>query len=268
MTGLLKKMEAILTKRPVYANVNVLSADARLQGRSALVTGATSGIGLAIAERLSDEGAIVHVTGRNASKLAELDALGFVAHQLDVRDCGAITQVMQDVFLRDAPDILVNNAGVYRYSSFLDCSEETWDEVVDSNLKGAFFVAQEFCRRAIERGRGGAVINIASNTGLMGAWSCYAASKHGICGLTQGLGKELLKEGITVNAIAPGPVATPINGRSSESELGYRSASDGRMAVVEEIADLVVWLVSPAACHVTGQVIALDGGESCSLIRC
>ncbi|WP_165249036.1 SDR family NAD(P)-dependent oxidoreductase [Adlercreutzia sp. ZJ141] len=268
MIEILKKVKDVLARQPVYANVNVLSADARLQGRSALVTGATSGIGLAIAERLSDEGAVVHVTGRNASKLAELGERGFVAHQLDVRDRAAIARVMEDVFSQDTPDILVNNAGVYRCPSFLDCSEAVWDEVVDSNLKGTFFVAQEFCRRVMKRGCEGTVINIASNTGLMGAWSCYAVSKHGICGLTQGLGKELLKEGITVNAIAPGPVATPLNGRSSESELGYPPASDGRMAVAEEIADLSVWLVSPAARHMTGQVIALDGGESCSLMRC
>ncbi|WP_165051603.1 MULTISPECIES: SDR family NAD(P)-dependent oxidoreductase [unclassified Adlercreutzia] len=268
MIEILKKVKDVLAKQPVYANVNVLSADARLQGRSALVTGATSGIGLAIVERFSDEGAVVHVTGRNASKLAELGERGFVAHQLDVRDRAAIARVMEDAFSLDPPSILVNSAGVYRYASFLDCSEEKWDEVLDSNLKGTFFVTQEFCRRAIERKIEASVINIASNTGLMGAWSCYAASKHGICGLTEGLGKELLGKGVTVNAIAPGPVATPINGRSSESELGYPPASDERMAVVEEIADLSVWLVSSAARHMTGQVIALDGGESCSLMRC
>lgn len=268
MSKVKQKIKRILSRRPVIANISISQTEGRLSGKTAFVTGATSGIGLEIAKRYKSEGAVVHVAGRNALKLKELEKEGYIAHQLDVREIESIVSVMNEVFSVQPPSVLVNSAGIYRYPSFLECTEEVWDEVLDSNLKGTFFVTQQFCKHLLPSGREGSIINIASNTGVLGAWSCYGASKHGVCGLTEGLGKELLSKGVTVNTIAPGPVATPINGRTSEDDIEYSFSSNGRMAVVEEVAELAVWLASPSLRHMTGQTIAYDGGESCSLIHC
>ena len=256
---------------PVYAKVELAVPSARMEGKTAFVTGATSGIGLAIAKRFIDEGAIVHAAGRDISKIknyASLDSSRLVLHTLDVRDCQNIEVVMSKAFTPGPIDVLVNSAGVYRSTSFFSCSKEDWDEMLSTNLGGLFLCSKSFCQHLIDLNRGGSVINMASNTGVIGAWAGYGACKQAVCGLTEGLGKELLRYGITVNAIAPGPVATPINGRTSDSELGYPPASDGRMALPEEVAELALYLASPAARHITGQVVALDGGESCTCIRC
>lgn len=271
LKSVLKRLIRAAGGPPVYAKVEITAPSTRMKGRTAFVTGATSGIGLAIAKRFIEEGATVHVAGRDLSKINEsisAPSSRLIPHVLDVCDWQDIETEIHNAFALGPIDILVNSAGIFRSTSFFNCSKNEWDEMLNTNLSGLFQCSKNFSEHVVSLKRQGTIINIASNTGLIGAWAGYGACKQAVCGLTEGLGKELPRYGITMNAIAPGPVATPINGRTSNSELGYPPASDGRMALAEEVAELALYLASPAARHITGQVIAFDGGESCTCVRC
>ncbi len=242
----------------------------QLANQIAVVTGAGRGIGRAIALKFAAEGADVVCVSRtteNSEKVAgEARALGRKAwaHAVDVSDAGAVEAAAEKILGETGRiDILVNNAGVTRDGLLMRMSEEEWDTVLDTNLKGAFLFSKAFVRSFI-RQRSGRVINVASVIGLMGnAGQCnYAASKAGLLGFTKSLARELASRSITVNALAPGFVETDMTAGLSEElrQTILKQIPMGRIGTAEDIADAALFLAGPSARYITGQVITVAGG--------
>ncbi|MCM5554300.1 SDR family NAD(P)-dependent oxidoreductase [Pleomorphomonas sp. NRK KF1] len=249
-----------------------------LEGRKALVTGASRGIGQAIAVALAGAGADVAITARNASSLGEtsaaIEALGrqVVALAHDVRDvAGSRTVVERAAEDLGGLDIVVNNAGYEEVTPSLDIEEDVWDRVVDTNLKGAFFVAQAAARRMQADGRGGAIVNLASLTSYVGVPTAvpYGSSKAGILGMTQALATEWAGLGIRVNAVAPGYFRTAMTDVFYRNDAWQTSMLAkiplGRFGALDDLAGAVIFLASDASAYVTGQCIPVDGGYLASI---
>ncbi len=241
-----------------------------LANQIAVVTGAGRGIGRAIALKFAAEGADVVVVSRtqeNSEKAAaEIRLLGRKAwaFAVDVSDSGAVSAAAEKILAEAGKvDILVNNAGVTRDVLLMRMGDADWDLVLNTNLKGAFLVTKAFSRAMI-KARSGRIINISSVIGLIGnAGQCnYAASKAGLIGFTQSAAKELAGRNITVNAIAPGFIQTDM---TSELKEEMRTAllkqiPLGTFGEADDIAGAALYLASPAARYVTGQVLTVDGG--------
>jgi len=237
-----------------------------LAGRRALVTGANAGIGRAIAVTLAGQGAHVICAGRRDcdETLAEIAAAGGAGEglRLDFVD----PMAARDVFSGAKIDILVNNAGIIRRADSVDFTEADWDAVVDVNMKAVFFTTQAFGRELIGRGRPGAVVSIASLLSFQGGIRVpsYTASKHGVAGLTKILANEWAVHGITVNAVAPGYIATAnteaLRDDPERSRAILERIPAGRWGAPEDIGGTVAFLCSHAARYVTGTVINVDGG--------
>jgi 3-oxoacyl-[acyl-carrier protein] reductase len=242
----------------------------QLENQIAVVTGAGRGIGRAIALKFAQAGANVVCVSRtqeNSEKVAaEITALGRKSWPLavDVADSKAV-KAATDKLVADCGriDILVNNAGVTRDGLLMRMSDEDWDAVLDTNLKGAFHFTRELFR-IFAKQRAGRIINITSVIGLIGnPGQCnYAASKAGLIGFTQSVAKELASRGVTVNAIAPGFIETDMT-----SDLNPELKANilkmipmGRFGAADDIADAALFLASPAARYITGQVLTVDGG--------
>ena len=239
----------------------------RLDGKRALVTGANTGIGQAIAVGLAEAGAHVLAAGRSscAETVAHIERRAGIgeAVTLDLADPRAAAErvaAMGDL------DILVNNAGIIRRADSVDYTEADWDDVMDVNLKAVFLLSQAFARQALARDSGGRIVNIASLLSFQGGIRvpAYTASKHGVAGLTKVLANEWAAQGINVNAVAPGYIAT--NNTQALRDDPKRSAEilgripAGRWGRPEDIAGAVTFLCSPAAHYVTGAVLNVDGG--------
>jgi 3-oxoacyl-[acyl-carrier protein] reductase len=242
----------------------------QLANQIAVVTGAGRGIGRAIALQFAAEGAdvvCVSRTAENSEKVAaEVRAAGRKAWALavDVSDGAAVNAASAKILAEAGRvDILVNNAGVTRDGLLMRMSDEDWDVVLNTNLKGAFHFTRAFSRSFIKQ-RSGRIINIASIIGLIGnAGQCnYAASKAALIGLTKSIARELASRGITVNAVAPGFVETDMTAVLKEelkTELLKRIPLNS-LGKPEDIAGAALYLASPAARYVTGQVLTVDGG--------
>ncbi len=242
----------------------------QLANQIAVITGAGRGIGRAIALRFAAAGAdvvCISRTAENAEKAAgEVRALGRRAWALavDVADTAAVNGAAEKILAEPGRvDILVNNAGVTRDGLLLRMSDEDWDAVVDTNLKGAFLMTRALARSFIKQ-RSGRILNIASVVGLIGnAGQCnYAASKAALLGLTKSAARELASRGITVNALAPGFVETDMTaalGEPIRAELIKRIPL-GALGKPEDIAEAALFLAGPAARYITGQVLTVDGG--------
>ena len=241
-----------------------------LENQVAVVTGAGRGIGRAIALKLAEVGANIVCVSRteaNSQKVTdEVAALGRKswAVAVDVGDTmaveSAVAKILEDT---GGVNILVNNAGVTRDGLLMRMSEEDWDTVLDTNLKGAFTMTKAFTR-PLRKAENARIINIASVVGLTGnaGQANYAASKAGLIGFTKSCAKELAKSGVTVNAIAPGFIATDMTDELSDKVKDAIKANIpmGEFGAVEDIAAAVLYLANPCARYVTGQVLTVDGG--------
>jgi NAD(P)-dependent dehydrogenase (short-subunit alcohol dehydrogenase family) len=249
-----------------------------LEGQRVLVTGASSGLGRHFARTLARAGAAVALGARSADKLAAAteEIRGFggraVAVALDVTEeasiCHAVARVEADM---GSITGLVNNAGVVVSKPFFEHDENDWDRVVDTNLKGAWLVAQEVARRMVAHGQGGGIINIASILGLrvVGGLPEYCASKAGLIHLTKVLALELARHKIRVNAIAPGYIRTDLNRGFFESEAGQamvRRIPQRRVGEPRDLEGALLLLASDASRYMTGAVITVDGGHLLSAL--
>ena len=236
----------------------------------ALITGAGRGIGRAIALKFARAGANVVCVSRtqeNSEKVAaEVTTLGRKAWALavDVAD-GAAVKAAAEKIIADCGkvDILVNNAGVTRDGLLMRMSDADWDAVLNTNLKGAFHFTRELFR-VFAKQRAGRIINISSVIGLIGnPGQCnYAASKAGLIGFTQSIARELASRSVTINAIAPGFIETDMTSDLNEELKGniLKAIPMGRFGSADDIADAALFLASPAARYITGQVLTVDGG--------
>lgn len=241
-----------------------------LNGKVAVVTGGSRGIGYAVGSALAREGAALTLCGRDGVALekvaAELETRGaqVLGIKADVTESVEVERVIEACLERfGALNILVNNAGITRDNLLLRMKDAEWDAVLDTNLKGAFYCTRAALRPMLKQ-RGGRIINLTSVVGVMGnpGQANYAAAKAGIIGLTKATAKEVASRGITVNTVAPGFVETDMT-HALDPDLQGRIRSQiplGRFATPEEVAELVVFLASDRAAYITGQVIHINGG--------
>ncbi len=237
-----------------------------LDGRKALVTGANTGIGQAIAFALAQAGANVVCGGRREctetlDMIAKAGGKGTSLH-LDFAD----PMAAKDVFVGNGFDILINNAGIIRRGDSVDFIEADWDEVIDTNLKALFFTCQAFAKDLLALGKAGSIVNIASLLSFQGGIRVpsYTAAKHGVAGITKILANEWAARGINVNAIAPGYIATnntiALRNDPARNAAIIERIPAGHWGKPEDIAGSAVYLCSPAASYVHGAVLNVDGG--------
>jgi gluconate 5-dehydrogenase len=239
-----------------------------LMDRRALVTGSGSGIGLALAKGLAASGAAVVLNGRDGAKLeaAKADIPGATAHVFDVTDTAAVAAGIERIESEEGPiDILVNNAGIQRRAPLDEISEETWREVMATNLNAVFFVGKEVARRMIPRGQG-KIINICSLTSEVARPTIapYATAKGGVRMLTKAMCADWARYGLQINGIGPGYFKTEMNTALIQNHdfnaWVEKRTPAGRWGEVEELQGACIFLASEASSYVNGQVIYVDGG--------
>ena len=252
------------------ANITSAAPSELLKGRCALITGGTSGIGFAIAKAFLDAGASVVITGRSQERLGKAcAALGcdgrVYSCVLDNRNVESFASTFQSILdkirkreINDI-DILVNNAGVLG-ACMPNADEETYDAVLDTNLKGVFFLSQLVGKHFRDNNIKGNILNVASSSSLRPAHSAYTLSKWGIRGLTLGLAKCLAPYGITVNGVAPGPTATPMLLKEGQTNIHHDGIPLGRYVMPEEIANMAVFLTSEMGRSILGDIVYMTGG--------
>jgi NAD(P)-dependent dehydrogenase (short-subunit alcohol dehydrogenase family) len=242
--------------------------------RTAIVTGGAQGIGRAIVARLARDGIQVVIADRNeeaakqtAAGIAGAGKDSVTALEVDVSDRSSVEAMVASAIEQlGSVDILVNNAGIMDRASFLDMDDDFWQRVLGTNLSGAFRCGQAVARHMAERGKGGRIVNVASNSGIFGGRgrAAYGASKAGIINLTQTMAIELAEYNILVNAVAPGPTKTKVDQPDEPWPSVAMRMPLKRYGRPEEIAEVAAFLASPACSFTTGHVISADGGFTIS----
>ena len=260
-------------RKSVYSQIVCLPQNELLKGRTALITGGTSGIGLSIAKSFVKAGATVIITGRSKERLEKACEVirseaacscavyGVEMDNKKVADYKHAFQNMQNLVGEKKIDILVNNAGL-RGGHISNTTEEEYDEIMDTNAKGAFFMTQMIAKYMVSNGIQGNILNITSASSVRPAVSAYHMSKWAMKGLTEGMARSLALYGICVNAIAPGPTATPMLNKNggSDGDISHPRSLLGRYATPEEIANMAVILVSDMSRTIIGDTIFMSGG--------
>lgn len=271
-----RSLKILFAKRPVYvtAQITQLGQSELLKGRGALITGGTSGIGYAIADAMLNAGASVVITGRSEERLkmaveklsaVSLDRKNRVyGMQMDNSNTQSFKPSFESIEKQNqnsgiSISILVNNAGV-QGAQFGTALEEEYDAVLDTNLKGAFFLSQIVAHYMKNNQIQGNILNIGSSSSVRPASSAYTISKWGIRGITLGMAKSLIPYGIVVNGIAPGPTATPMLGKQDNDNIFHSTSPLGRYATAEEIANMAVLLTSGIGRTIVGDMIFMTGG--------
>ena len=252
------------------ANVVTLAPNELLKDRVALITGETSGIGFHIAKAFLSSGATVIITGRNESRIDQACQMlrspvrcpekvhGYVLDNTWVESFEPALQDMSSKWNLEI-NILVNNAGVLG-GDISNVDEEQYDLIMDTNLKGTFFLSQAIGRYMKRQNIAGNILNIASSSSFRPASSAYTMSKWGLRGLTLGLAKSFSPYGIVVNGVAPGPTATPMLLKDKKDDLTFEGNPLGRFALPEEIANMAVFLVSDMGRTIVGDIVCMTGG--------
>ncbi len=247
----------------------------KLQGKTAVITGGASGIGRAIAEQFAAEGAIIAIVDVNRDKAeaaaAEMSAQGHKAWATvaDVRDEASINAAVASILTKGNIDILVNSAGIGVLASFLETTSELFDTVHAINMRGTFLFAQAVARSMVERKVAGSIINIGSASGIRGnaGRTAYGVGKAGIGMLTKIMAVELAANGIRTNAIAPGPIETPLaTGAHSSAarDAWLNELPIRRYGTPQEVAKVALFLASDDSSYVSGHILSVDGGFAAS----
>ena len=267
-----RKLFSLAKEKRIVSVPVLVSQDKLLDGKIALITGGSGGIGMGIAKSFLNSGAKVIIAGTNQDKLNHCLSIlrgGGVSNScsaliLDVLDVKAMPQKVIEaasLFPENRIDILVNSAGVVAHSDFSTRTEEQYDFIMDVNAKGTYFMSQAVSNFMIEHNIRVHILNISSSASLKPAITPYQLSKWAVRGMTLGLADALLPHGIVVNAIAPGPVATQFIGRSEDDSIAEPVNPSGRCAVPSEIGNLAVFMASSAGDLIVGDTVYMTGGS-------
>ena len=264
----LKKLVSFLLHgdpKPVYANISYLSPNETLCGKKVVITGGGRGLGFSMAKKFVAEGAEVLIAGRNIKVLEEsAKKLECKYLQLDVSNPSEFDAFMDKAEeLLGGLNVLVNNAGISLHeNTFFDVTPETFDKQVDTNFKGAFFLTQTFIRHIKKTDTKACVLFVSSETGDTMDFRPYGFTKAAINSMVQGLAYLFAKDGIRVNAVAPGITASDMTGLSTEGDISYRGNISGRVYMPEEVAEVAAFLISEAAGCVSGQIITCNNAKT------
>lgn len=251
--------------KPVYANISYLSPNETLCGKKVVITGGGRGLGFSMAKKFVAEGAEVLIAGRNMKVLEEsAKKLECKYLQLDVSNPSEFDAFMDKAEeLLGGLNVLVNNAGISLHeNTFFDVTPETFDKQVDTNLKGAFFLTQTFIRHIKNTDTKACVLFVSSETGDTMDFRPYGFTKAAINSMVQGLAYLFAKDGIRVNAVAPGITASDMTGLSTEGDISYSGNISGRAYMPKEVAEVAAFLISDAAGCVSGQIITCNNAKT------
>jgi len=235
-----------------------------LENKTALVSGGSSGIGFGIARKLSESGCNVILAGRNEERLrkcaAEINGEYIV---MDVRNVEDIHTSVKTLTCSHNVDILVNSAGIRGAEKFGEVTEEVWNNTININMRGLYFLSQAIANHMKEREIKGNILNISSASSLKPSWTPYEITKRAVDGITQGMAQKLIPFGIVVNGLAPGPTATPMLNYSdpAEIDLSFPANPSKRVSAVEEIANLALFMVSDLGRGIVGDTFFMTGGS-------
>ena len=251
--------------KQVVAEITYLQPHGQLDGKKIIITGGGRGLGFAMAKKFKSEGAEVLIAGRSEKTLkASAEELGCKYLTLDVSQTESLKEFIQHAdALLGGVNALVNNAGISLHeNSFFDVTPETFDAQVDTNLKGSFFLTQEFIKLIISRNQGGTILFVSSETGDTMDFRPYGFTKAAVNSMVQGLAYLFRKDGIRINAVAPGITASDMTGISPNGNLAAEWYSTGRYYLPEEVAETACFLLSDASGCVSGQIITCNNAQT------